>query len=36
LADALIGEADFAALPLARPIPGERALALAVADPAAG
>jgi len=36
LADALIGEADFAALPLAWPIPGERALALAVADPAAG
>ncbi len=31
LADALAGHADFAALPLDKPIPGERALALATA-----
>ncbi len=31
LADALAGHADFAALPLGKPIPGERALALATA-----
>ena len=36
LADALIGEADFGALALDRPIPGARALELAVADPAVG
>jgi leucyl/phenylalanyl-tRNA--protein transferase len=34
LADALTGEADFGALALDRPIPGARALELAVADPA--
>jgi len=32
LADALIGEADFSALPLDRPIPGADALALATAS----
>jgi leucyl/phenylalanyl-tRNA---protein transferase len=32
LADALIGEADFTALPLDRPIAGERALALATGE----
>jgi leucyl/phenylalanyl-tRNA---protein transferase len=36
LADALTGEADFGALALNRPIPGARALKLAVADPAVG
>ena len=36
LADALVGEADFGALALDRPIPGARALELAVADPAVG
>jgi hypothetical protein len=36
LADALIGEADFGALAIDRPIPGARALELAVADPAVG
>jgi leucyl/phenylalanyl-tRNA---protein transferase len=35
LADALTGEADFGALALNRPIAGERALALALADPPA-
>ncbi len=33
LADALIGEADFAALPVARPMSGADALKLAVGDP---
>jgi leucyl/phenylalanyl-tRNA--protein transferase len=32
LADALVGEADFAALPLERPIPGARAVELARPD----
>src|SRR6201994_1229532 len=32
LAEALVGEANFAALPLDRPIPGEQALALATQD----
>src|SRR5690349_19016095 len=32
LEEALIGEADFGALPLERPIPGEEALALATRD----
>jgi leucyl/phenylalanyl-tRNA--protein transferase len=32
LAEALVGEADFAALPLDRPIPGAQALALATRD----
>jgi leucyl/phenylalanyl-tRNA--protein transferase len=36
LADALVGEADFGALAIDRPIPGARALELAVADPAVG
>ena len=35
LADALTGEADFGAIALDRPIPGERALELALADPPA-
>jgi leucyl/phenylalanyl-tRNA--protein transferase len=32
LAEALVGEANFAALPLDRPIAGEQALALATQD----
>jgi leucyl/phenylalanyl-tRNA--protein transferase len=36
LADALVGEADFATLPLDRAIPGAQALQLATKRPAAG